>query len=201
MQGTRTQPTSGILDQTRRVIDYRDDGSRPGRPLGLLIGGGAVALVSMALMLSLAYQTWYLGEIDTDRGYFGVSFLFAIYVFGLFLFCYGFHTYDAAKALKLTLILTVVSVVALLFIVAVFAALAKLKAVGSFGDPASGAGDRTGPYALSLGGLLMGEEAPATGEPESDLFLIHCQGCGAGFIPIPPAAICPECGRAAATAG
>jgi uncharacterized OB-fold protein len=52
---------------------------------------------------------------------------------------------------------------------------------------------------------MIGDErsggAPTPDEPESELWTIRCQACGEQFIPLPPNAICPYCGRAAVSAG
>jgi hypothetical protein len=199
-EGTATN--NSMAAHARHALEYQRDASREGRPVSLLLGGGALALVCMALMVLLAYQTWYLEQVPVSRAYFGVSLLFVIYVFGLFLFCYGYALYDTAKAFQMTLVLAVLSIIAVFAVIAVFALLAKLKGAASLEAAASGA-EKTEPFARAMGSLALGgieEEGRyrrRKDEPESELFVIHCQSCGERYIPLPPQAICPSCGRAA----
>jgi hypothetical protein len=191
------------IEQAREVLNYQADGSRPGRPLSVVFGGGLLAAVSMGLMILLAYRTWYLGEVDADWAYAGIGFLFPIYVLGLFLFSYGYELFDAGRAARLTLVLALMSLAALVVVIALLAVLAKLKAGVSLSTSASGASERVQPHAGSIVALI-GDElsggAPPTGEAESDLWTVRCHACGERFIPLPPNAICPYCGRAAVSA-
>ena len=190
---------SNVMSQARQVLAYEGDTSREGRPLSILFGGGMVAILCGALIGMLAYQTWYLKTLDPDWAYAGISFLFVIYSFGLFLFSYGFELYNMERAVRMTLVLILLSVAALIVMVLVFTALAKMKAAQSLVEAVSGPAEQAGPYAHTIGSFFGGTERVE--EPKSELFLITCRGCSERFIPLPPSAICPHCGIAAVKVG
>jgi len=50
-----------VRAKTRQVVDHHYDDEKPGKPLYLLIPGGLIALASLALIIYIAYQTWYTG--------------------------------------------------------------------------------------------------------------------------------------------
>ncbi|HLF76306.1 MAG TPA: hypothetical protein VJB57_02340 [Dehalococcoidia bacterium] len=204
-----------VFAKTQDVLAYHQDAAQEGRPLYLLLGGAAVAMVCLVLIGMLAYRTWYLQEIQPDQAYFGVSFLFCFYVLGVFLFCYAYELYDLPRALRLTLIAAVVSVILLVLVIGSLASLAKLKggasAIAGEGDSVSDGG-LLGTIASFAGGdgdrgrdrdwrrrswRRMGSFDPPT--RESIPFLVNCLGCGEMFTPVPPKAACPHCGRAAIT--
>lgn len=201
-----------VWTKTRDVVAHHNDAAKEGRPLHLLVGGGVLAAVCAVLVGLLAYRTWYAHEVATDWGYAGVGLLFAIYTFGVFLFSYGYELYDTGKALRLTLIIAVLSVVALFMMIAVLALAAKLKDVPSVLSSAPAESDGLGSL-FGVAGSMVSDEAasepdPGFGKPwnetpEADVpgpFLIHCIGCGGEFTPQPPRGVCPDCGRAALSA-
>ena len=213
-------PANAMASRAREVFAYQADATRPGRPLSLLFGGGALAGVCAAFIGLLAYRTLYLQVVPESWGYTGIGLMFVIYVFGLFLFAYAWELYDTAKAVRLTLILTLASVVALVVMVAVFASLAKLKAGASIleGGSKSGAGAKDAGSLESifhLAGTLAEDAEPAVKSnaprarsrfepPTRDPlppFLITCAGCGDTFTPLPQSGACPGCGRAAVAGG
>ena len=51
--------TLDVRDRTRQVVDHHYDDDKPGKPLYLLIPGGLVALASLALIIYLAYLTFW----------------------------------------------------------------------------------------------------------------------------------------------
>jgi hypothetical protein len=199
-------PEYNFLARTRAVAGYQADMEKPGRPLDLLIGGGVLASVSLILIGGIGYRTWYQGTMTTDWAYGAIGLLFVIYTFGVFLFAYGYELYDVAKALRLTLIVALLSVAAIFLFAVLVAALSKLKG-GSGGDVEESS---------IHGGLLraigsMAEDRIDDGrrrqEPDDDddalvmkPFVVSCQACGETFTPAPPRAVCPGCGRSALAA-
>jgi hypothetical protein len=198
MNAGYSPPDFHVAQKAQAVLDYTREGAQPGKPLDILVGGAIVALVAMAMTIAFAYKTLYSGEIDADWGYAGIGVLFAIYTLGLFLFSYGYELYDTGKALRLTLILAFVSLIALVLIIAVLAALSKFKDVSTGSHNPSLSSDSAHPLFHVIGSMVSGDENEAPVEEEdTGLFVIHCQGCGERFIPLPPLAVCPGCGRAA----
>jgi hypothetical protein len=187
-------PAKRILERTSAVVDYHRDVEHAGRPLGVLLGGASLALVSAALCARLAYQVWYAHALDSDQGIFGVSFLFVFFVLGCYLFSYGFELYDQRKALRLTLVFAVCGVIALAVMIAVLVALAYLQ-VGA-GIALSERQQNTAmSAAMSFAGGSVGPD-PDGGkhaEPVPGLPMLSCESCGRDFIAVPPDAVCPWC--------
>ena len=50
--------------KTKEVVAYDHDPSLPGKPLHILIPGGLVALAALAVIIYVAYLTWFQGELD-----------------------------------------------------------------------------------------------------------------------------------------
>ena len=48
--------------KTQEVVEYDHDESLPGKPLHILIPGGLVALASLAVIVLVAYLTWFEGR-------------------------------------------------------------------------------------------------------------------------------------------
>src|SRR5436190_11302119 len=108
--------------KTQEVVEYHHDDSLPGKPLHILIPGGLVALASLAVIVLVAYLTWFKGQLDQSTGIVLVILLAPFYVGGVFLFSYGYELYNIPRAIRLTAIivfLTAASVViiAVLFVV------------------------------------------------------------------------------------
>jgi hypothetical protein len=195
-----------VSARTEAVLRRHQDAAVEGRPLYLLLGGAAVAVVSLAFIGMLAYRTWYEHSIDPDRAYFGISLLFAFYVGGIFLFCYAYELYDTGKALRLTIIAAFISVVGLALIIFALSSLAKLKGLPGVATGAAEGADslQDGSMFNVLAGIAGGREAerrsgsrfdPYT-RPEDQPFIINCRQCGEMFSPAPPKAVCPHCGVA-----
>jgi hypothetical protein len=199
-------PEYDLLARTRALAVYQADMEKPGRPLDLLIGGGFVASVSLILIGGIAYRTWYQSTMTTDWAYGAIGLLFVIYTFGVFLFAYGYELYDVAKALRLTLIIALLSAAAIFLFVVLLAALSKLKG-GSGGDREESS--IHGGLLRAIGSMAEDriEERPTRQPRDEDdalvtkPFIVSCQACGEAFTPLPPHAVCPGCGRSALTAG
>jgi hypothetical protein len=185
-----------VLAKAREVLAYDRDPARLGRPVSLLLGGGSLALVALALIVALAYRTWYLERIDADRGWFGVSLLFVIYVFGIFVFSYAYALYDMGKAMRLTAVVAFVSVVAIFAVIGALALLSKVKDGTGLLQGKSGAVRAVGIFTPTDEDSYEVEPLPDDLPPPQP-FTIGCASCGARFAPVPPEAICPYCGQAA----
>jgi hypothetical protein len=110
----------------------------------------------------------------------------------------------------MTVVIVVLSAVAVLIAAIALALLSKSKGGGRGGGSGSG-----GDGEIDLGAPLrvLGSyvedgsvdlEAATASQPEapqSDLFRITCWQCGQDYIPLPPRAVCPNCGWNAVTSG
>ncbi|MCZ2128174.1 MAG: hypothetical protein LC099_10425 [Anaerolineales bacterium] len=117
-----------VREKSNEVVEYNNDGEKVGRPLPLLISGGAIALVTLALIFVVGYLTWGEAKFDEDTGAFLIVLLAPFYVGGVFIFSYGYELYNLKRALRLTAIivfLTVAIIVIVVVIIAVIGALAK----------------------------------------------------------------------------
>jgi hypothetical protein len=186
-------------------------GTRPDRPLELLVLGGVLAAGTLLAVLVIAYKAWYVQELSENTAIFISGFLFFIYTGGVYIFCHGWERGDTGKAVRLTVIVVVLSAVAVLIAAVAFAVLSKAKGgvAEAAGDAADGAGDEGG-KGVNLGllrvigsyvedGSFDMEAAREEPRPRSDLFTITCWKCNQDFIPVPPRAVCPNCGWTAVT--
>jgi len=198
---------SSALNVGARARDIRAlhyDVDRPGRPFSLILGGAAVTIVSLFVLGFVAYHTFYAHTVSQNSGIFWLGLAFFPYAGGVFLFCYGYELCDAARALRLTLIVLVVSAAALVAFAVVLGVLSKSKGAAAAVSESSGhSGSAVGgglPHAIfSVVDDYAGGSRAAADEAPSDLFAITCERCHHQYMPVPPKAVCPSCGWAAVT--
>ncbi len=196
-----------IWSKVRSVLDYDADPARPGRPLMVLLGGASLALLALSFIVMAIYRTWVLEENSPQSAYPTLSLLFLAHMAGVYLFAYGYELYDRAKALRLTLVISVVSFGAITAVLAAIMLMMRAKDgttdIASLlepDEPLRLAGDAavlypfTAPVTPSLGRF---DTAPGPAQP----YAIKCIGCRHSFEPAPPRAICPICGRENVRAG
>ena len=68
-----------VSAKTQEVVNYDHDESLPGKPLHILIPGGLVALASLAVIILVAYKTWFQGELEQSTGLILVAVLAPFY--------------------------------------------------------------------------------------------------------------------------
>jgi hypothetical protein len=213
------EPNHGVFDvhaKTRQVIDHHYDDEKPGRPLYLMIPGGVIALVSLALIVVLGYLVWIKGTLPQGEGTPLIALLAPFYVGGVFLFSYGYELYDLVKALRLTALIVFFTVAAVL-IVAVLAVVVGAMGEEGSGSPGSsrsrraprggGGGGGMGygwwPLPIFFGGLggfgsptrtvtreVVREVPTEPPQPQP----IQCPYCGTSYIPAETHFECPNCG-------
>ncbi len=130
-----------IREKSKEVVEYHNDAEKVGRPLPILISGGAIAVLVLALMFVVAYLTWGEEKFSEDSGAFLLLVLAPFYVGGVFLFSYGYELYNIPRALRLTAIIvfaTVAIIVIILVVLLIIGALAE----GS-GGKSSGSGGKS----------------------------------------------------------
>src|SRR5215213_2916022 len=106
--------------KTQEVVAYDHDESLPGKPLHILIPGGLVALASLAIIVFVAYRTWFQGELDQSTGLLLIGLLAPFYVGGVFLFSYGYELYNIPRALRLTAIIVFLTVASVVIVAVLF---------------------------------------------------------------------------------
>lgn len=181
-----------------------------------MIPGGLVALASLALIIYLAYLTFWQVDLSQNEGLTLMVILAPFYIGGVFLFSYGYELYNLPKALRLTAIAVFLTLAAVI-IVAVL-----LVALGATGDnresrssrssrsrsASSGGGSGWGglwPWPIFLGGFGGPQQtvtrevirevpaAPAAPLPPQP---VQCPYCGSSYLPAENNFTCPNCGAA-----
>lgn len=210
---SKQQVASGRIEQleiwskTQRMLDYDADPSTTGRPLMVLLGGASLALLALAFIIMAIYRTWILEENSPESAYPAISLLFLAHMAGVYVFAYGYELYDVAKALRLTLVISVVSFGAITAVLGAILLLTRVKesatAATSLIDPDEPlrfAGDAGAMFPFSAPVTPSLGRFEARSEP-SQPFSITCIGCQRAFEPAPPRAVCPNCGRENVRAG
>jgi hypothetical protein len=189
-----SRPALDLLGRTRRVVAYQHDPGLEGRPIGMMLAGGILAIVAGVLCARLVFSIWYLGSVEAEYGIYGVSVLFCLFVLGTYFFCLAYELYDVPKALRLTLVFALFAVVALAVMIG---ALIALAVVENGATVAVSQGDKTRAFgtAMSFAGSGSAEDEDA-GKHATEVpgfAMVTCRHCGRDFFPVPPNAVCPWC--------
>lgn len=120
-----------VRAKTNEVFEYDHDDEKPGKPLHILIPGGLIALVTLAVMLLVAYQTWVETNLSQNLAIVLLIILSPFYIGGVFLFSYGYELYNIPRALRLTAIIVFVTVFAVVIVAVLFVVFSNSKGGGS----------------------------------------------------------------------
>jgi len=205
--------------KTQEVVAYDHDESLPGKPLHILIPGGLIALASLAVIILVAYRTWFQNELDQSTGLLLIGLLAPFYVGGVFLFSYGYELYNIPRALRLTAIIVFATVAAVVIVAVLFFVLgAGGKTSGSSSEKKSSgktkvearnipstSGNRglpdLGPVVI-LGGPGRTHTREVRREVVREVEVpvapraIDCPYCGRSYVPADQNYACPACGAA-----
>ena len=205
--------------KTQEVIEYDHDESRPGKPLHILIPGGLVALASLAVIVLVAYMTWWEGELPQNTGLILIALLAPFYVGGVFLFSYGYELYNIPRAIRLTVIIVFLTFAAVVIVAVLFFLLGSGKGLpeSSSKKKSSGQGKveaknipsssgqtglpNMGPLVV-LGGPGRTHTREVTREVVKEVEVpvapraIDCPYCGRSYVPAEQEYACPACGAA-----
>ena len=207
-----------ISAKTQEVVAYDHDESLPGKPLHILIPGGLVALASLAVIVFVAYQTWFKGELPQNTGLLLVALLAPFYVGGVFLFSYGYELYNVPRAIRLTLIIVFVTVAAVVIVAVLFFLLGAGKGLPESSSKKKSSGKarveerkvpspgntglpNVGPLVI-LGGPGRTHTREVTREVVKEVEVpvapraIDCPYCGRSYVPADHRYACPACGAA-----
>lgn len=124
-----------VRAKTNEVFEYDRNDEKPGKPLHVLIPGGLIALATLALIVFIAYQTWFEENLAQSLGLILITILSPFYVGGVFLFSYGYELYNLPRALRLTAIIVFVTLASVVIIAVLFLVLANMN--GSSGSSSS----------------------------------------------------------------
>jgi len=192
--------------KTSEVVAYHRDQGRPGKPLHVMIPGGLLALASLALMIWIAYATWYQAAVPEQSGLVYLVVLAPVYAGSVFLFSYGYELYDVPRALRLTAIVVFISLAAVIILAVLFALLSKRgsgssstsdDSTSSWGRVSRWNGSSRGgsiDFDLDDGSQIMTREVirevPMAPDP------VLCKYCGVSYVPAEGLVACPGCGAA-----
>lgn len=206
-----------VSAKTQEVVAYDHDESLPGKPLHILIPGGLVALASLAVIVLVAYLTWFEGELAQGTGLLLIALLAPFYVGGVFLFSYGYELYNVPRALRLTAIIVFLTVAAVVIVAVLFFVLGSGR-----GMPESSSKKKSGGKAkveakkvpsssgregfpdigpvIMTGGLGRTHTREVTREVVKEVPVapraIDCPYCGRSYVPADHNYACPACGAA-----
>jgi hypothetical protein len=162
-----------VRAKTHEVFEYDHDDEKPGKPLHILIPGGLIALVTLAVMALVAYQTWMESNVEQNVAIILLAILFPFYVGGVFLFSYGYELYNIPRALRLTAIIVFVTVFAVVIVAVLFVVFSNSKGSGSNSSSRSSSrssSKSSGSAKSSMGDAFAGVigAAGASGKASSD---------------------------------
>lgn len=201
--------------KTDHIVNYHYDDEQPGKPLFLLIPGGLIALGSLAVIVYLAYATWFDASMDQSVGMTLMLLLAPFYIGGVFLFSYGYELYDIPKALRDTAIIVFITLASVVIVAVLFfavGAIGKGKSGGSKSSSSSGSSRAASISGGGSGGGWMGGLGPifvntgsgtntVTHEVVREVPVappapqpIKCPNCGRPYLPAENHFACPNCG-------
>ena len=122
--------------KTHEVFEYDHDDEKPGKPLHILVPGGLIALATLAVIIFVAYQTWFEESLAQNLGLALIIILAPFYVGGVFLFSYGYELYNIPRAIRLTAIIVFVTLAAVVIVAVLFLVLVNMK--GGSGSSSKG---------------------------------------------------------------
>ncbi|MFN8435782.1 MAG: hypothetical protein U0V18_17295 [Anaerolineales bacterium] len=150
-----------VQAKTSEVLEYENNDEKPGKPLHILIPGGLIALGTLALIVFIAYLTWFDDSLADSTGTFLCLILSPFYVGGVFLFSYGYELYNIPRALRLTAIIVFVTLASVVIIAVLFFLLGNMKGGGSSSSSNSSGRNKSSsrsskPSGSGLGGAVLG---------------------------------------------
>lgn len=120
-----------VRAKTNEVFEYDHNDEKPGKPLHILIPGGFIALITLGVMILVAYQTWVETNLSQSLAIVLLVILAPFYIGGVFLFSYGYELYNIPRALRLTAIIVFVTVFAVVIVAVLFVVFSNSKGGGS----------------------------------------------------------------------
>jgi hypothetical protein len=133
-----------VKAKTHEVVAYNRNIDLAGKPLYLLIPGGLVALASLAVIIYIAYLTWYKGTMEGNTGLGLIALLAPFYIGGVFLFSYGYELYDIPRALRLTAIIVFVTAASVVILAVLFFVLGESKGDSNSSSSSSSSSSKSG---------------------------------------------------------
>ena len=206
-----------VSAKTQEVVAYDHNPALPGKPLHILIPGGLVALASLAVIIFVAYLTWFQGELNQGTGLLLIGLLAPFYVGGVFLFSYGYELYNIPRALRLTAIIVFLTVGAVVIVAVLFFLLGSGRGFPESSSNKKSSGKakvepskmpsssgnvglpNMGPIVV-LGGPGRTHTREVTREVVKEVPVaprsIDCPYCGRSYVPAEQDYACPACGAA-----
>jgi len=150
-----------VRAKTQEVSSYHNDETKPGKPLFIMIPGGLIALGVLALIIFIAYETWFAENLSQQLGTVLCLILAPFYVGGVFLFSYGYELYNIPRAIRLTLIIVFVTLASVVIVAVLAMALGNMggKSGSSSRNRSAKSGSGSSKSNDLLGGVVGGAVA------------------------------------------
>lgn len=145
-----------MRDKTHEVYEYDHDETKPGKPLHIMVPGGLLAIVVLALIVFIGYQTWIEENLAQSLGTILCLILAPFYVGGVFLFSYGYELYNIPRAIRLTAIIVFFTVAAVVIVAVLFLVLANMKDGGNSRSSSRNRSSSKSPSKSSGSGNILG---------------------------------------------
>ena len=171
-----------VRAKTHEVFEYDHDDEKPGKPLHILIPGGLIALATLALIVFIAYLTWFDESLAQEIGTVLCLILAPFYVGGVFLFSYGYELYNIPRAIRLTAIIVFVTLAAVVIVAVLFFVLGNSKGGSSSSSKSSKSSSKSSGLAKpsagksAFGGALGGAIANKSSSSSSSGSSSHHSG-------------------------
>ncbi len=112
-----------VRERTASVVAVHRDTETPERPLFVLIPAGIVALGAFVAMIFASVKTWYLHDVATSTGVWGLVITGVAFIGAIFAFNYAWELYDLRKAVRRTLVMCAIAFAAVAVVASVLAIL------------------------------------------------------------------------------
>jgi hypothetical protein len=168
---------------------------------GLLLAAGAGAAMGYYI-----YHGFITNEIAHDRAYWGIGLPFVGVAAGIYIFAYGWQRGDVAKAVRMSMWLSlgVVGIIAAVLGVLALKRSTRIPGFGILGFGGRSYRNRRSGWYFGSGNdddydeynyprPIFARTSPAS----AGGIEIHCTNCGELFVPVAPGAYCPKCGHSA----
>jgi hypothetical protein len=203
-----------VSAKTQEVVDYSHDDALPGKPLHLIVPGGIVALAFLAVIVLVAYLTWWEGRFSQGTGLTLIGLLAPFYVGGVFLFSYGYELYNVPRAIRLTVIIVFVTLASVVIVAVLFFVFSSGRELPGSSDkksnsktkarpnqmPSASGGGFGIPPIIMMGGPGRTHTREVTREVVREVPVaprsIDCPYCGRSYVPAEQNYACPACGAA-----
>jgi hypothetical protein len=193
------QQAGPVLEDPQGVLKHTGENNQPNvaRPQLLLWTGGPLAVAALAIIVYVAYQTWYASELETGTAYPVLGALAFVYTGAVFAFSYAYERKDTARALKTTAIIVGVTLalVVILAVAFVLAAASSKKSSSSSSSKQSSSDNDDESASSPTETQRDSTPSYARRDPLTDALLCGGRGPAVRTLEAPAVTLCSSCGN------